>query len=268
MGKPAKEPSPTKGPGKGGKDVKGYPAVKGKDMKGNGKAIKGKGKDINGKGKDIKGKGKDIRGKEHDITGKGKDSDGVKGDKGKGTNMTTGEPVAAPGGTAVIGSGGKDAGKTKGKKGPKGTEVEDQSVEGNREAKPMTEAPAVEGKGQSGKNEGAKGAKGKKGKKGPDVKGTDAAKSGEPSPSTGPAVHEGKGSGKTKGPSKTKGPEIEGLAGKDNEGEKGKGGSLVNTPEGMDEQQRPGTVTRTSSTESVKTPSKAATRKAPEGVTH
>lgn len=254
MGKPAKEPSPTKGPGKGGKDVKGYPAVKGKDMKGKGKAIKGKGKDINGKGKDIKGKGKD--------------SDGVKGDKGKGANMTTGEPVAAPGGTAVKGSGGKDAGKTKGKKGPKGTEVEDQTVEGNHEAKPMTEAPAVEGKGQSGKNEGTKGAKGKKGKKGPDVKGTDAAKSGEPSPSTGPAVHEGKGSGKTKGPSKTKGPEIEGLAGKDNKGENGKGGSLVNTPEGMDEQQRPGTVTRTSSTESVKTPSKAATRKAPEGVTH
>ena len=252
MGKPAKEPSPTKGPGKGGKDVKGYPAVKGK-----GKAIKGKGKDINGKGKDIKGKGKD--------------SDGVKGDKGKGANMTTGEPVAAPGGTAVKGSGGKDAGKTKGKKGPKGTEVEDQSVEGKYEAKPMTEAPAVEGKGHSGKNEGTKGSKGKKGKKGkkgPDVKGTDEAKSGEPSPSTGPAVHEGKGSGKTKGPSKTKGPEIEGLAGKDNKGENGKGGSLVNTPEGMDEQQRPGTVTRTSSTESVKTPSKAATHKAPEGVTH
>ena len=267
MGKPAKETIPTKGLGKSGKDVKGYPAVKGKDMKEKGKAIKGKGKDINGKGKDIKGKGKDIK-------GKGKDSDGVKGDKGKGANMTIGEPVAAPGGTAVKESGGKDAGKTKGKKGPKGTEVEDQSVEGNHEAKPMTESPAVEGKSQSGKNEGPKGAKGKtgkkekKGKKGPDVKGTDEAKGGEPSPSTGPAVHEGKGSGKTKGPSKTKGPEIERLAGKDNKGENGKRGSLVNTPEGMDKQQRPGTVTRTSSTESVKTPSKAATHKAPEGVTH
>ena len=34
-----------------------------------------------------------------------------------------------------------------------------------------------------------------------------------------------------KEPSKTKGPEIEGLAGKDNKGENGKGGSLVNTPE-------------------------------------
>ena len=127
--------------------LKGIQQWKEKIWKEREKLIKGKGKDINGKGKDIKGKGKD--------------SDGVKGDKGKGANMTTGEPVAAPGGTAVKGSGGKDAGKTKGKKGPKGTEVEDQTVEGNHEAKPMTEAPAVEGKGQSGKNEGTKGAKGK-----------------------------------------------------------------------------------------------------------
>lgn len=144
MGKPPNETNPTKGPGKGGKAVKGY---KGTGPKGKAAA----------KGKDIKGKGKYVEGKGKAIKGDGKDTEFE--DKGKGGNTTPGEL-----GPAAAGVGGKDAGKAKGKKGTKGTEVED-------EAPPKTTPPAVEGKGQSGKNKGTKGAKGKTGKKG-DGKGT------------------------------------------------------------------------------------------------